>query len=143
MKLLTATSEDAKSILDLETICSSKHYQAYQTISDVEEAIIDRFIYLLIHNDICIGHVICTDRGEHYHIGGLVIHPKYRGNSFSRLAIKELLQKFNDKSMTLLVHPQNIVAIITYLKNGFIISGYETNKLGDGEDRISMIKICN
>jgi ribosomal protein S18 acetylase RimI-like enzyme len=141
MKLTLATPADAQQVLHLELVALSDQYHGYDSIDDIKDMIAKEEIYLVyLDHDTLIGHIICSKRDSYCYIEGLVIEEKYRSKALGRLAIKMLVAIKGDRDIKLVVHPRNIPAIITYLKNDFIITGYETNKFGDGEDRLVLIR---
>jgi len=96
----------------------------------------------LFEGDMLIGKAgFLKDNNGGYEIDGIVVSPKFRRKGYGKLLLKNNLKevkKQNPRSIYLFVHPQNNVAIILYLKNGFVIKDYIKKKY-NGQDRLKMV----
>ena len=66
---------------------------------------------------------------------------EHQGKGFGIEMMNKLLELTNVKCVWLVVHPKNTVAIITYLKSGFILSEWKNNYYGDGQPRLRLTKM--
>ena len=70
----------------------------------------------------------------------IAVHPSYQGKGLAKKMMKKMFEEVGEASVWLVVHPKNVSAIQTYLKTGFIPSGWREDFFGDGEPRLVMEK---
>ncbi|MBI5123017.1 GNAT family N-acetyltransferase [Candidatus Roizmanbacteria bacterium] len=112
------------------------------TKKDLEPIFDNSLMWGVFDGDNLVGKVgYLKNEKDEYEVDGVVVHPDYRGKGLGKKllskAIKDLL-KIHPKKIILYVHPQNSRAIVLYLKFGFIIQRWISNKYGDGEPRLKM-----
>ena len=141
--LKLAQPQDWEKILQMEQAVQSPVYFAYTEEAEIKKYMDGSQIYLLINEDQQnVGTVSyeIKDNGVS-HFNGLIVLPDYRGRGYGLQAIREVIKTIGeDKKMDLVVHPHNSSAIATYLKAGFVISGWEDDSFGDGQPRIEMTR---
>lgn len=75
-----------------------------------------------------------------YEISSIVVDKDSRGKGLGTKILQEILKRIqtsqNYKSIYLTVSPQNIPALLLYLKNGFIICDYQKDVYGPDTDRV-------
>ncbi|MFA5967143.1 MAG: GNAT family N-acetyltransferase [Patescibacteria group bacterium] len=135
--------EDWQQVLAIEQSANSPLYFPC-TDEDIVKKYMDKsLVYFIINNDNqIVGTISFEIKGDNdYYCDGLVIMPEYRGKGYALEAVKEMLKLIGGhKHIHLVVHPHNTPAIITYLKAGFVVSGWKDNYFGDGEPRIEMAR---
>lgn len=135
--------EDWEKVLEIEDSVKSPLYFSC-TDEDMVKKYMDKSkVYFVLNDDKQIVGTISYEIKDDndFYCDGLVVSPKYRGKSHALGAVKEMLKLIGEnKHVHLAVHPHNTPAIITYLKAGFVISGWKDNYFGDGEPRIEMEK---
>ncbi|MFA6918086.1 MAG: GNAT family N-acetyltransferase [Candidatus Gracilibacteria bacterium] len=73
-------------------------------------------------------------------VNGLTILPSYRGKGFATAVMEKLLKTLGKRDFSLLVHPENIPALLIYLRLGFAISEWKDNYFGNGQPRLYLKK---
>lgn len=68
----------------------------------------------------------------------IALHPDYQGKGIGKKMMLSLKSEVGKKTVWLVVHPKNVGAIASYLRSGFIPSGWKEDFFGDGEPRLLM-----
>jgi len=134
-----ATEKDIPTFIALEK--SIGNLRTYSNMTDEKEAK-DEFkkniVHFIQYDDEIVGSVEYEIKGpDHAYISGLLVNPKFQGKGIGRETMKWLLKKLqNIKTIDLVTHPDNIVAVNLYKSLGFTIGKRIENYFGDGEPRI-------
>jgi ribosomal protein S18 acetylase RimI-like enzyme len=84
---------------------------------------------------------IIEDKASHYYIPAFVVSKAEHGRGYGKRLMAGLLESFNDKPVTLQVHPDNITARNLYKSFGFTESDSITHVYPDGKYCINCEKI--
>lgn len=144
LKFRKAEISDVKAILDIEKSAADKYtYSPILDEQEVKEYILDENVYLIYFEDKVVGSISYKETGgNHAHIGGLVVYPKYQRQGIGTEAIKWILNELKDyKKVSLVTHPDNANALKIYQKAGFKKGKVIENYFGDGQPRVELIKI--
>lgn len=112
-RIIRFPSAEAKKLLIKDSEC--KKYLNSLINNDVGEV-----IYNPDNNEI-IGYVFVHNKKDKGFIFNLIVKPKYRGQGFGKILIKDAINKFGGIDLT--VKKKNDIAVNLYKKNGFKIVG--------------------
>lgn len=101
--------------------------------------------YGIFENNVLIGKVgFINDSGKEWHVDGLILDSKFRNKGYGKklfsYALESFIKKVHPDKISLYVYPQNSAAITLYLRNGFIIKEWISDKYGPGKHRLKMVK---
>ena len=144
IELLKASGVDSLEMIEFEKASSSKFFHAFTDSHGMVKYLEDSIVYFILMDNTKVGAIGYEKiNKELAQIQGLNILPKYRNRNIGTNAVKELEKKIIQngfKEANLMVHPENTIAIITYMKCGFSIKSWKENYFGDGEPRLEMWK---
>jgi RimJ/RimL family protein N-acetyltransferase len=138
--LKKATKNDWQIILDFEKAANSQTFHAMTTKKEIHDFLENNKVFFIGSENKTVGLIGYEPKQDTNYISELIIGAEYQNKGFATQAIKELVKTLGDKPCELHTHPENISAIIVYLKSGFKIKGWLDNYYGDGEPRILLIK---
>lgn len=142
----TVPPKDISIVMRLEHSMPHSTLWEPATVEDQMRIINSGNMFGMYTNDVLIGKVgFWQSPDDGWEVDGLIIDAPFRNRSYgSQLftyAMERISKKEHPTSYVLYTHPHNIAAIILYLKAGFIVTGFHTNKYGPGKDRLRMIKL--
>lgn len=137
-----ATKEDVPIYIELEKLAPSDIYARITDEQAVEKEIENNEVYLILKDDKVIGTTEYTMKSpDHAYLGGLLIHPDFRGQGIGRKAAEFRLNQLKGiKRIDLHTHPRNSRIIRLYLSLGFVIEAWKDNYFGDGEPRLVIVR---
>ena len=110
-------------------------------INEVIDYIKDSDVYVLKDNDEYIGYFILKEEPLNVcELKSVAIPQKYQGKKYGSFLIKKVLEITKGKKIHCVTHPKNTNGLFMYLKNGFEITGWIDNYLGDGQPRLRLEK---
>lgn len=125
----------------IEKESKNSFYFAYEGEEEHKRHICESNVYFIEHEGEVVGTISYKiNKEKDFYINGLTILPKYRGKGLGTKAMEKLLAKLKGKEVTLVVHPENVKAILIYLHLGFVITAWSDNHFGNGQPRIWMRK---
>lgn len=68
----------------------------------------------------------------------IALLPEYQGKGIGKRMMERVQSDVGQKIIWLVVHPENVGAIASYMKSGFIPSGWKDDFFGDGQPRLVM-----
>ena len=142
INLRRATIEDVDIILEIEKNLNGKTYNAWTDKNELVKEISGRFFYIIEQNNEIIGNISYEIKdNNHAYLSGLGIDKKSQGLGIGRKIITMVLEELKGvKEVSLVVHPDNIVAISLYKSFGFKQVGEKKeNYYGNGEPRLKMV----
>lgn len=141
--LKKAELTDINEIWDVERDIASRISGKFENIADVRKyyfaANTDTF--LIIVGDQCIGVVAMKIGKQENEMASLLIKRASQNKGLGRQIMQEILEIYPYKRTFLFTHPENVRALITYMKSGFVIQEWINNKYGDGEPRLKLVKL--
>lgn len=141
IKFKKATLSDWKLVRKLERGSKSPFFQPCIGEDGYKKYIAESNVYFLIKNGEALGTASYKiDRHKNILINGLTVLPKYRGGGIATNAMAKMLARLKGKDLTLVVHPENIPALLVYLRLGFVITGWKDNYFGNGQPRLHLKK---
>ena len=147
INLLQATIDNWQEVGSIEGQSGSRYFKAYTTKEELSNYISGSKVFFIVSNGQKVGTIgfkkVSNDTAQ---LEGLNIIPNSRKMGFGREAINKLIEliiKGGYKKIMLFVHPKNTLALIMYISNGFVITGYKENFYGDGEPRLMMEKVIS
>ena len=137
-----ASEQDWEILLDLERKAAeySPYYLAFTNIADLREFVGKSVVYLMFDGAKPIGHVEYESKGDDsVEITGFVILPEYRGKGLGKILFERAMEDLKEtKTVFLMTHPENSVALQVYLSTGFIIKEWKENYYGNGQPRLRL-----
>lgn len=144
IKLLRATKDDTMEMIEFEKASSSQFFHAYTDVEGMGKYLENNFVFFILKSGEKVGAIGYEKIDDQLaQIQGLNILSEHRGVGVGKGAVEELLKIITNegfKRANLMVHPHNSIAILTYMKSGFIIRSWRENYFGDGEPRLEMWK---
>ncbi len=144
IRLQKATAQDIPKLLLIEnSVANTKIYSAMTSEDEwkVEFKKEGAVVCLILKDDVVVGDASYEKRDDGAYISGLVVEPQFQDMGIGRQTMELILEELKDvKTIELVTHPENEVAIKLYLSLGFIITSRKENYFGDGEPRIVMVK---
>ena len=132
---------DWKMVEKMEKAAKSRLFSPYEGEEKIKEYIRKSEVYLILKEDDPIGTVSYEVKKDgHITFNGLIVLPKYRNKGIGSIAIQKALKRAGNRKAELIVHPENAIALIIYLKLGFRIKNWKDNYFGDGEPRLILWK---
>jgi len=142
LTLIKATLSDWQEIGAIESKSSTACFKALTLQGELEEYLTESSVYFAVVDGQKVGTIgfkkLSEDTAQ---LQGLNIKPEFRGKGYGNEVVDLLLKETERQGftkVTLTVHPASIPALVTYLKHGFIVTGYKENYFGDGEPRLEM-----
>ena len=140
--LVKANLSDISDVMFFEEKCFSNLYKSKKNLGKAEEYMGKSIVYFIVVDSKKVGTVSYIDEGEEAYINALTVLPEFRGRGIGALAMGKLIKMLRSFSkFTLTVHPDNISALIIYLKLGFRIKKFVENCYGDGEPRLYLERV--
>jgi len=143
INLRRATLEDIDKILELEkSLDGTKIYSALTDKTELTNEINKTFFYLIEKDGEIAGDIAYEIKNEnHAYIDGIVVAPKFQRQGIARQTMEIILEKLkNIKTIDLVTHPENEIAIKLYESLGFKKIGDQIeNYFEDNEPRILMV----
>lgn len=122
--------------MDVQTFIRDFDYPA-TTVADTISYLTGCEVYFVYEADKPIGSFSYKDdKNGQIEVLQVAIVPQHQGKGHGKKIVKYLLDLVKGKPVWLVTHPKNTPAIITYLKSGFVISGWKDNYYGDGQPRL-------
>jgi ribosomal-protein-alanine N-acetyltransferase len=142
LKLIKATLSDWQDIGAIESKSSTACFKALTLQGELEEYLTKSSVYFVEADGVRVGSIGFEKQASNVaQLQGLNIKPEHRGKGYGNEVVKLLVDEAEKEGITrmhLTVHPTSVPAIITYLKNGFVVTSYKDNYFGDGEPRLVM-----
>ncbi|MCX6722994.1 MAG: N-acetyltransferase [Candidatus Staskawiczbacteria bacterium] len=127
-----------------EKLTNLKTYSAGTEAKDWENELNKKTatVYLVLKDKNIVGDVSYDKKSDELvEITGFAIDPKFQKQGIGKQVLTIIFEELkNIKTIKLVTHPENSVAIKIYLSFGFIIKGWNDNYYGDGQPRIIMVK---
>lgn len=140
-ELVRATIEDWEQVRDVECSARSRLFLPLEDEQELREYLTESVVFFIVCGTQRAGTVAYkTPTDSSIYIDGLVILPEYRGRGIGRAVLAQLMTTLGNHTYTLVVHPQNIIALQLYLSLGFIPQSWKENYFGDGEPRMMLKK---
>lgn len=145
MEFKPLTFDDLKSVMILER--SLPNSLSWEPASEKNQSSIiqkgDNFG--VFENNMLIGKVGFWDtKTEGWEVDGMIIDKKYRGKNIGTklfdYALKTITEKVHPSQLVLFTYPENATAISIYLRAGFVIREWISDKYGPGKHRLKMTK---
>lgn len=139
--LRKGTVEDGDLLLKIEQSVSSKYFRPCDTEEHATKYLKDDYVFFIVLNNKEIG-TVSYERKEDgsIYFNGLTVLTEFNGRGYASFALKLALEGLkNEKSLNLVVHPENTAAIIIYLKAEFVIKEWKEDYFGDGEPRLFLV----
>lgn len=145
MQVINLTKKDIQNILKLESI-SAPEKPDYVKYS--EEELQDLFnksqtwsVFGIYSDDELVGWSSYRKKDKNlYEISSVVVDKDHRGKGLGKAllvhAAKEILNNHNGAEIYLTVYPQNLNALVLYLKNNFAVYDFKKDYYGAGADRL-------
>ncbi len=134
-------NDDWQIVEKMEKVAKSRLFSPFEGEKKIKEYIRKSEVYMILKGDDPIGTVSYEVKKDgHILFNGLVVLPKYRKRGIGSTAIQKALKRAGNRKAELIVHPENTVALIIYLKLGFKIKSWKDNYFGDGESRLILWK---
>lgn len=145
INLKKATTEDIPTLLSIEKkIIGIKTVSAITTEKEWQNEFDNKnqTIYLILKDEIVVGDTSYEKKPDgSVYLSGLVIEPEFQGQGIGHKVMDIIMEELKDiKTITLVTHPENSVAIRLYLSFGFVIKSWKDNYWGEGEPRIELVK---
>ena len=144
MNLIKATVKDWEKVGAIEGLSSTKCFKALTLEPELVEYLSESQVFFIEVDGENVGTVGFKKASDEVaQIRGLNIHPAHRGHGYGKEVMTLILAeiaKQGYKTVKTLVHPESTPALITYLKSGFLVTGFSENYWGDGEARVEMGK---
>jgi ribosomal protein S18 acetylase RimI-like enzyme len=111
------------------------------TLDEVIDYIQDSQVYVAYLDNIPAGYFVLKDLSEDKkELKSIAVHSDYQENGVGKTMMKKVLELCANSEIVLVTHPKNIQALVMYLKNGFVITGWIDDFLGDGQPRLKLIR---
>lgn len=145
MQVINLTKKDIQNILRLESV-SAPEKPDYVKYS--EEELQDLFnksqtwsVFGIYLDNELVGWSSYRKKNTNlYEISSVVVSKGHRGKGLGKAlltrAVKEILNNHNDAEIYLTVYPQNLNALVLYLKNNFVVYDFKKDYYGPGADRL-------
>lgn len=136
--LRKAGAEDAPRLIELQKAAASGLYAI-----DTEERLLkyakDGDAFMILMDDEVIGAILYdVENDGSIYLSGIVISAEHQGRGYSKLAMREFLEKIGERRIHLTVHPDNVSAVKLYAGVGFATIARKENCYGDGQPRLVM-----
>lgn len=95
-------------------------------------------IFGVFEKDELIGYLGFKMQNNTVELKSIAVLPNFQSTGIGKAMMTKLKSEIGQKTTWLVVHPQNIGAISSYLKSGFIPSGWKEDFFGDGQPRLIM-----
>jgi len=141
MKLKKVQLDDWELLRTLEEASATKMYAPCEGEEGYKKYIEESTVYFIMDKKNAVGTISYEiQKDGKCVINGLTVKPEHRSRGIARQAMEYLLNEIDDREIELVVHPENIPALLIYLHLGFIITKWEDNHFGDGEPRLHLKK---
>lgn len=136
-----ATLKDWGVVEELESGAKSPFFCPCDGEAGYKKYIKESRVYFIVSGKKMIGTVSYKiEKDKTVLINGLTILPGYRGKGIATVVMEKLLKDLGKRDFSLLVHPENIPALLIYLRLGFAISEWKDNYFGNGQPRLYLKK---
>ena len=108
-------------------------------VAAVKEYLRDSEVYSVSDNGVSIGYFsfnLTSDKTVE--LKSIALLPSYQGKGIGKQMLDKLFELTQGCIINLVVHPGNTAALISYLKNGFVIKGWKEDYFEDNQPRILM-----
>ncbi len=137
--LVKASESDWQKALDIEKQFKNRLFcVSFENEAEAKQTLKTDDIYFAKIGDTIVGVVGIREKEDSFYVSKLMVLKNYRGKGYSKQILNLILGKYSGKKYTLVVHPENSLAIVLYLKAGFKIVGWKDNEFGDGEPKLMM-----
>jgi ribosomal protein S18 acetylase RimI-like enzyme len=144
ISLEKASDKDAIEMIEFEKAASSKYFHAFTDIDGMGKYLSESNVYFILSNGKKVGAIGFEKISDSLaQIQGLNLLPEHRGQGIGKGAIRGLVNIVTSEGFqeaNLMVHPENSIAIMAYMKCEFVIRSWKENFFGDGEPRLEMWK---
>jgi ribosomal protein S18 acetylase RimI-like enzyme len=128
-------------LFEMEKAATEKRfYFQLESEDECKEFIAESTVFFLMSGEKPIGIVSYKTEGDVTHINGLIVLPEYRRQGVAKSAMEKVLSGSGNRKFSLTVHPDNIPALMLYLRLGFVITRWQDDCFGDGEPRLYLRK---
>ncbi len=142
IKFKKATINNWGQVEKLEKSSATPLFAACSGEAGYKRYIKESKVFFIMYNKKSIGTISYKiENDETVLINGLTVLPEYRGKGIATNAMKKLLSNLRNKNFSLLVHPEKTVALLIYLRLGFVITDWKDNYFGDGQPRLFLKKV--
>lgn len=108
-------------------------------VSEVVDYIKDSDAYILKVDDVNVGYFILKEESpSEYELKSIAVSENHQGKGYGTILMKKVLELTKGKKVYFVTHPKNVNGLFLYLKNGFMITGWIENYLGDGQPRLKL-----
>lgn len=136
--LRKAVVEDAAKLIELQRAAASSLY-GIDTEERLQKYAKDGDVFMILMDEEVIGAILYdVENDGSIYLSGIVVAAAYQGRGYSKLAMREFLEKMMERKIHLTVHPDNLSAVKLYLGAGFTVVERKDNCYGDGEPRLVM-----
>lgn len=143
LKYRRAADGDASAFLALElAIEQPRLYAPVRTVEAAADEIRKNVLHIgtLGDVDVAAGAYRVAPDGAAY-LSNISVRPDFQRRGIARAMVAFLLEQVQGaRTVTLVTHPKNAVAIGLYRSFGFIVTSRKPDMFGDGEPRLVMIR---
>lgn len=139
-----AQEKDISLLASLDKLAFNRPFDNAFTEKEFSELIHNKraSLFLVMKEVLPIGFYIFEEINENEgEIVGIALSPTHQRQKIGTEILLKLMKEFsNKKRIKVVTHPQNTVALLLYLKHGFIISEYSETYYGPYQPRVILYK---
>jgi ribosomal protein S18 acetylase RimI-like enzyme len=139
-----AQEKDIPLLASLDKLAFNRPFDNAFTEKEFSELIHNKKVslFLVMKETLPIGFYIFEETAENEgEIVGIALSPTHQKQRIGTEILLKLLKEFsNKKRIKVVTHPQNTIALLLYLKHGFIISEYNETYYGPYQPRVVLYK---
>lgn len=142
MKIILASREYLKEIMEIENECFLEPFKEENIIYELEENAFSVF-YLALENERVVGFLDFWITFDSSTVCQIAIRKEYRNKGIASCLLEKMFNDLKDKDVvvsTLEVRTHNLSAINLYTKHGYFKEVIKPNYYSNGDDALYMIK---
>jgi ribosomal protein S18 acetylase RimI-like enzyme len=110
-------------------------------VQEVIDYIRDSEVYILRNNAVLVGYFVLKKESENtMELKSIAVSEEHQGKGYGLILMNKVLELTKGNRVHFVTHPKNTSGLFLYLKNGFEITGWIDDYLGDGEPRLRLEK---
>lgn len=130
-------SEKAQELLDMDIKTFIRDFDLpARNVDEVISYLKSSVVYFVFEDEKVIGNFSYEEKNSQVEIKEVLVLPEFQGKGYGKKIMEYLLNLVKGRSVWLVTHPKNTPAIITYLKSGFVLTGWKDNYYGDNQPRL-------
>jgi ribosomal protein S18 acetylase RimI-like enzyme len=137
--LKKASAEDIPALVKIDAQAFNREYDNRFTAAEFKDIFAkDGETGFIVFDGQPVGYYSWVVTGpDSVEIMSLAVIPEYQKKGIGRTTFGMIMQRLEKvKDIKLVTHPRNIHALIIYMKEGFIVTGFSKEHYGPGQDRV-------